>query len=284
MEGLLSPVSTTYYGLDPIVISDERHEPRRSPKSLESTHTLDSLEDALHILKAQPGYDDLIGVLKFIVKSGKVAGSRSRGPSPQSAAIIRVLITEIVPNYWILLSEGTDEHFDNRNGNKSTDAGLLVSCFKSPVGLNAIVTHLDALNHESKAAPKDSRRSDLEILLGIYLDLLSAMLKGDTSLTALWDASGPDDNHATRRIQSQALLSLIASGRILSIAAEALKLRGIWTEQKPSKALWIATGADFVRWVASNIAAWTRSKPSKEALLFCSSLFQKALSLGHSGE
>ncbi|KAL7792986.1 telomere length regulation domain-containing protein [Trichoderma ceciliae] len=279
MDELLTPVSTTYL------------KPRKDAKPLlsevGSTKRLtevpkipqaDSPDEALELLRNQPDYDSLVRVLKYLIKDpGHPDGFHVLVPGPKSAAIVHVLVTEIASNYWTLLKEGggNDGAEDYRD-----DAHLFVRCLQSVTGLNAVLTQLKALIQEHKLGSKDSKRPDLVLHVNIFLDLLATALDGDDAIRALWIASTKKLSTQTlKKVQSQALLSLLTSGRILSTSAEAIEISG--TESIRSDSMWPADGTKFSRWIAHNVISWAKLDKSENELQFCSDLFQRGMSLGY---
>lgn len=281
MDELLTPVSTTYLkprkDAKPLVFeADSIKRVTEIPK----IYQVVSPDEALELLRNQPDYDTLIQILKYLTAdAGHADGFHVHVPGPKSAAIIHVLVTEIASNYWTLLKEGGGD--DGGEGYRG-DARLLVQCLQSVAGLNAVLTHLKALIQEHKLGNKESRRPDLVLHIDIFLDILAAALEGDDSIRTLWIASTQKLGTQTlKKVQSQALLSLLTSGRILSTAAEALEVAG--AENIRSNAIWLADGAKFSQWIAHNVIAWASLIKSENELQFCSDLFQRGMSLGYLG-
>lgn len=281
MDELLTPVSTTYL------------KPRKDSKPLLSevgstkrvievlpTSQVDSPDGALELLRNQPDYDSLIQALKYLTQDEKRPDSfHVHEPGPKSAAIIHVLVTEIASNYWTLLKEGGQ---NDGTEDAYNDAQLFIRCLQSVAGLNAVLTHLRALIQEHKLGSKDSKRPDLEIHIGIFLDLLASALDGDDAIRILWTASaGRLNSETSKKVQSQALLSLLTSGRIISAAAEATEIVG--SETIRADAIWITDGTKYSQWVAFNLIAWARQTAGESELQFCSDLFQRGMSLGYTG-
>jgi telomere length regulation protein len=281
MDELLTPVSTTYL------------KPRKDAKPLLSevsstkrvtevpkVSKVDSPEEALELLRNQPDYDSLIQVLKYLAQDARQPDSfHIHVPGPKSAAIVHVLVTEISSNYWTLLKEGgqsdsAEDYFD--------DAHLFVRCLQSVAGLNAVLTHLKALIQEHKLGSKDSKRPDLVLHVNIFLDLLATALGGDDAVRTLWIASTERLSTQTlKKVQSQALLSLLTSGRILSTAAEAIEVIG--SENIHTNATWPTDGTKFSQWIAYNLITWAKRTNGENELHFCSDLFQRGMSLGYLG-
>src|SRR6185437_15272383 len=78
-------------------------EPEQGPKFSGT-----SVEEAIQVLKSEPDYENLVAVLQFLdsPKSSGISFNIAE-PSPHAAQIVRLLIAEIVPNYWVLLNEGS---------------------------------------------------------------------------------------------------------------------------------------------------------------------------------
>lgn len=273
MEGLLTPVSTTYLrarqdeapgddGFGLVQISQSGPAPPPAP----SSHNVDSADEALEALRSQPDYETLIAVLNFVAQSTRSPQAFSiHAPGPKSAALVQLLVTEIAPNYWTLLSESPE------------DRSLFVGCLRSVTGINAILSHVRVLIQESKAAKPEN-----PLYMGIFLDLLAVVLQGDDVIRTIWDSSiAKLSNEAQKKTQSQALLTLLTSGRLTSLTGEAVDILG--REQASEAAQWVGDGAHMSRSIASSITAWARSTADDHQHQFCATLFQRSLSLGYSG-
>jgi telomere length regulation protein len=200
-------------------------------------------------------------------------------PGPKSAAVIHVLVTDIASNYWTLLKEGGE---NDSVEDDADDLRLFVTCLQSVTGLNAVLSHLKALTQEHKLGPKESKRPDLVLHVNIFLDLLATLLEGENAIQALWVASTEKLGTQTlKKVQSQALLSLITGGRIQSIAAEAIEAAG--SENVRPKSTWQADGAKYSQWVGHNVIAWAKLIRGEGELHFCSDIFQRGMSLGYLG-
>jgi telomere length regulation protein len=272
MEGLLTPVSTTYLR----VTKDEAPEHhdlglvqvRQSGTAPPAPdfHNIDSADKALEALRSQPDYETLISVLKFLSRSSQGPQVFAiHAPGPKSAALVQLLVTETAPNYWILLSESPEDRF------------LFISCLRSISGINAILSHVRVLIQESKAAKPEN-----PLFLGISVDLLAAVLQGDDALRTIWVSSVAKlPNETQKKAQSQALLALLSSGKLVSWAGEALDILG--KDQASEAARWVGDGAQMSKYIASSISLWAKSAQDQVQHQFCASLFQRSLSLGYSG-
>lgn len=284
MDELLTPVSTTYLrqrnNEEPLLV-----EARPAPKinEISKVSKVRSADDALSVLKSQPDYDSLTAVLQFLTGKHAAADFNIHVPTPKSAAIIHVLVQEIVPNYWTILQEGPPVDDAGTSVSLTVDADRLVKSLQSVAGINAVVGHTKALIQESKLSQKDVKRPDLNLHIGLFLDLLSALLDGDDSIRRIRESSTAALADATsKKVQSQSLISLLTSGRVLSISAEASGIIG--KEDTPIRARWLVDGVEFSKWIGRNIATWAKLGPVEADLQACFDIFQRSLSLGYSGK
>ncbi|RFN53077.1 DNA replication checkpoint protein tel2 [Fusarium flagelliforme] len=284
MDDLLTPVSTTY--LKPRKESEPLFTEVKTSSSTQpeprKISAISKADDAIDVLKNQPDYDSLISVLQFLTNSKPSSDSFSLStPSPKSALIVHLLVSEIGPNYWTLLHEGTSDGGTQPTGALTRDAELFLGCVRSLTGINAIITQIRTLIQESRMGGKEEKRSDLSLNASILLSILSAALNSYEAMSVIWASSTKGiANHGLQRIQSQKLASVLTNGQIVSTSAEALGIIGRDRERDDTK--WIADGLQYSKWVGSSIVSWVKSSPEADATAFASELFQKSLSLHHS--
>ncbi|KAK0731082.1 telomere length regulation protein-domain-containing protein [Lasiosphaeris hirsuta] len=283
MDGLLTPVSVIRTeerkkGSQPTPIQElGTSAPEKThPNSQQSFPS--SPEDALDLLRNEPGYDPLIATLVFLARDQPQdpAAFNIRRPNPLSAQLVQVMVSEIVPNYWTLLKEDT-------SGHNTSGLSLLLSCFCSITGVNAILARLKALTQEIKSEPAGKgKRPDLSIKIGILLDLLCNVLAGDSCVLQVWRISSAGlDSRPRLRPLSQELLAIFGSGRIVSITAEAGIISGKQDIKGPAVDVWPADGLKYTKWLAQNIVKGQSPNSAQEQTKFFSDLFVKALRLGH---
>lgn len=282
MDDLLTPVSKTYLKPrqdDEPFLTEVK--PTKLVQPVDKTLDISSADEALDILRNQPDYESLISVLKFLRPNRRVQTAFSlQTPSPKSAAIVQSLVTEIAPNYWALLYEGSGDDTEKDNDHHHLD--LFVSCLRSVTGINAIVSHLKSLLQESKSGNRELKRPDVQLHLSVFLGLLATILKGANSIRTLWETSISDlATESLKKAQSQALRSILTSGKLVSVAAEASDIIG--RDQLRTETQWIIEGSEVTKWIGLNITSWVKTHPPQDQLHFCSDLFHRALSLGYSG-
>ncbi|SCV32098.1 related to TEL2 Protein involved in controlling telomere length and position effect [Fusarium fujikuroi] len=283
MDNLLTPVSTTYLKPrnepEPLFTEVKPASTQKKPPSISDKSTADEIIDAL---KSQPDYDTLISILNFL-NNPKYASSNFSfsTPSPKSASIIHLLVSEIASNYWTLLLEGDIEDDTKGKTELPRDADLFIGCLRSLTGLNAVITQLRVLIQESRLGGKEERRADLSINAGILLSILSSIIGSAQSISTIWSTSIKGiSSVALQRVQCQKLVSILSNGQIVSIAAEALEVMG--RGKVDDGVHWIADGLKYSTWVGNAIVSWVHSSPEPDGMAFACELFQKSLSLHHS--
>ncbi|KAK7989093.1 hypothetical protein PG989_009408 [Apiospora arundinis] len=277
MEELLTPISQTYRSpnqagghlLTLTKTAKTQAEPQANFKG-------STPEEALEALKSQPGYDDLLQILKWLQDGTKDTHHFDiRNPNPQSAQIVHVLVTEIVPNYWTLLKESSSTQ------KKSQPIDLLLASLHSISGLNATLAYIRALLQDARKDPKGLKHSSAVPNLSTALDLLACILRHGTHIQSIWQAvSSSQDNAVKTRALGQDFVSLVAGGKIVSLAAEAEHiLHQADMLEEPS---WIANSKMYAEWLGRDLVDWIQSHPSAGDLKICADLTGRGLKLGHS--
>lgn len=238
-------------------------------------------EDALETLKNEPDYDSLVSALTFLSRYESDGSSfpSIKLPSPLSAQLVHVLVSEIVPNYWALLIE--DAHQPKNSGLR-----LLLYCLSSITGINAILVRLRALIQEAKSeATAKAKRPDISLNLGILLELLCRVLQGDGWLLEAWRiATSGQDGPARTRPRLQEMVATFGGGRVVAIAAEAEGIARASDSSKKVGNIWPADSVQYTEWLGRNIVKLVLSDLGPDETKFGSDLFAKSLRLGHSGK
>jgi telomere length regulation protein len=252
--------------------------PKPTPKH---NITPTTAEDVLEILKHEPDYDSLISALTFLSRheTDRTAFPSIRLPSPLSAQLVQVLVSEITPNYWTLLIEDVHQ-------TKSSGLKLLLYCLSSITAVNAILVRLRALTQEAKSeATTNTKRPDISLNLGILLDLLPRLLHGDGWLLEAYRvATSGEDSPARSRPRLQEIVATFGGGRIISLAAEAEEIVKASGSNKTVANNWPADPLQYTQWLGRNIVKFMLADLTPEETKFASDLFAKALRLGHAGK
>ncbi|TLS25016.1 hypothetical protein PpBr36_07620 [Pyricularia pennisetigena] len=289
MDDLLTPVSQVYTSnkdKQPFLQEVTSGSQPIREKSNAIGSSLSSYEDALEALKAEPDYDDLSSVLKFLLNghATKTQGAphNVHQPNALNSQIIQTLVTNIVPNYWqVLKDEAAKENQDAAQPQSKQSPLLqrLLGCLLNLTGLNAILTHLRGLIGELGTSTVDTQRSMMGLNISTLLDLLCSLLNGHTTLHRIWtNISQSLGSESMLRPLTQEFVNVIGGGRIVSLAAEAEK-----SAQKISGEInvWVASNKDYSIWLVRNIIAWARKDSLESPGNPVSQLLTKALQLGH---
>ncbi|KAK3354329.1 telomere length regulation protein-domain-containing protein [Neurospora tetraspora] len=297
MDGLLTPISTSRLSanhneplLQEVGLIKETAKPNEpllqevglkketaKPNRSSGQRPLNSPEEALEVLRHEPDYDQLVATLRFLSHEDLAGSAFSiKEPSPMTAKLVQVLVSEIVPNYWTLLNEDSHE-------TKSSALGLLLACLRSLTGIRAIIVRLKALLQEAKSGDGKPKRPDIAINLAVLLNLVCLLLKGDDSIRGIWNAATRTlKGDVKTRMLSQEILLTFGSGRILSLTAEAIEHAKDHKAEVDVSNIWLANGSEYTKWLSGNIVKWQLTSPTPDETKLCSELFLKALRLGHS--
>lgn len=157
MDGLLTPVSITYRKQEQTeedaLVEASTPSPPSAPQNdapVRPSH-IRTTGDALEILRNQPSFDDLCLSLAFFDEDRTF---RITTPGPVAAQLVRVLVSEVIPNYWSILYGDTNALKKNKGSRKSRELELLLSSVRSITGLNAILLGLKQLIQQSKESKK----------------------------------------------------------------------------------------------------------------------------------
>ena len=228
---------------------------------------IESADSALKALKNQPRRGIVNNVLKYLTTEG----FSLLLPVPLNASIAHQLVNDTIQNYWRSLKDSAQEK-------------LLAQVLRNPTGLGHISTRLRTLIADSrqKKSPGETRNT-LEHIEDL-LDVLNLILYDDhTSNLILQHVLVCSKNIVQQKLIWKEYLAQTASGRILSIAAEA---EDVLKKRETSRdGSWIADGNAFAAWLGRNIAIMIRANDeSEECRSAVVELLSKALGLGYTGE
>ncbi|KAH3940478.1 hypothetical protein HBI25_118060 [Parastagonospora nodorum] len=234
--------------------------------SIQDAVHIDSANSALEALKSQPSQETVTNALKYMTSDG----FSLLLPEPLNASIAHQLVSDTLPNYW-------------RPLRKSPLAKSFARILRNPTGLGHIITRLRSLVADSRqkrsAGEAQNQAENIEDLLGVLEVTLHA---DDTSSLVLRDTEAHGRTETKKKLIWREYLSQTASGRIISITAEAedvLKSKG--TSRIAS---WLADGNAYADWLGRNIAFMLREVSNSENGISKSAvvdLCSKALTLGY---
>lgn len=276
MEELLTPVSQTYRKSSQQDELFQLSKPVERAPETEPQFRGSSPEEALQTLKNQPSYEVLLSVLKYLQKGSQASHEFDiRKPSPQSAQIVHILVTEIVPNYWTVLRDAS-------SGPSKGDADVLLTCLRSLTGINAILAHMRALLKEAKSDSKSLKDSHVTFSLTFVLEMLSQLLHTDNNMKRIWRSTTFSTNEHQTRPMRQEFIALFASGKIVSLSSEAEDICRQAGKLKDN--MWISDAKSYIDWLGRNMVRWMRSVINDDDLKLCAKVSARAIRLGNSGK
>ena len=226
---------------------------------------IDSVQSALQVLKGQPNHGTVVNVLAFLSNPETSIVI----PQPIYASIAHELVNNIVPNFWRVLRQ------------HSNDYRKLATILRNPTGIGHLITRLRSLIVRSRQRKAPETTQGITELIEDSLDVLTRVLSGDEVSQSIWEEIQTfGKNDIQRRLMWKEFLAQVASGRVLSIRAEA---EDVLTEQGVDVSRF--GGKEFADWLGRNIfhmlVAGAKSEACIAALVELSS---KALTLGYTGE
>ncbi|KAH7364529.1 telomere length regulation protein-domain-containing protein [Rhexocercosporidium sp. MPI-PUGE-AT-0058] len=283
MEGLLTPVSTSYKNgskenEDALVEVVEAE-----PKLKTQFKTASTPVEALEILRNEPDHETLISTLQFLGKGGQSFDIKS--PSPLAAQLVHTLVSDTVPNYWHVLQESSKGKKRNagRHGRSPPERDILLSCLRSVTGLNSVLLSLKQQIQKSKELEKGIGGPKIEDILAIDLQLLQALLEGSETVNTIW--TGVCAASVTRLKQKAVwseFLGLVGGGKILGTAAESEDVINN-ISKRIGERYWVADGTLYSRWLSQNVTYWAKNLPAEveNGWNSCAELLSKSFRLGH---
>lgn len=286
MDGLLTAVKTvkrdTESPLGDASDSQRLHDASPgSPLDLDSRNI--STAQIINVLKSNPNRDQLSLVLAALDPFNNSTQAKDldiRIPSPTTAQMLQILVTTTIPDHWSSLDAKPKE----RRPKNARSRAALLRCLSSVAGLGSLVAQLRSLIAVARAPAKEGKSSGPQLVIRDLLIVLAALLEPHDFLLRLFsDLLAIYDNNTRRQVAWRELVSLIAGGRLLSTAAEALTL--IDEQQASLSFSWLGDGSQYALWLGGNICRMVSDlKPDQESdwgsVAF---LMGRALSLGYAG-
>ncbi|CAL5868119.1 uncharacterized protein PFLUO_LOCUS2343 [Penicillium psychrofluorescens] len=285
MDGLLTAVNTVKRdAVTPLVTSSESAHRQRSvhTSDLYSDHHDLSSDEIINLLRSNPDREQLPAILAALDpfnKSSKAKDVDIRIPNPTTAQILQVLVSATIPDHW-----GSLDAKERKSKDSKTRAALL-RCLSSVAGLGSIVAQVRSLTAAARGSVKEAQGSGSQLVIQDILTVLAALLEPEDFLSRLYaDISVVYDHKTRQQAAWRELASLVAAGRILSTAAEALTLVD---DSKPLSSIsWVGNGSQYGLWLGGNVCHLvSKLKPEDEnAWGFAAFLLGRALSLGYTDQ
>jgi len=233
----------------------------------EDVVSINSTGSALEALKNQPSRNTVNAVLSYLTTEG----FSLLLPEPLNASIAHQLINDTIPNYW-------------RTIKNADEVSKLEKILRSPTCLGHLNTRLRSLIADShqKKAPGEARNTAEHI--ADALQVLSLVLSRDeTSHLVLQDVLAFGKTPTQRKLIWREYITQVASGRLLSMAAEAEDVLKK-SDEAHQDANWVADGKQYAAWLGRNVAvSLARNSNNEEYLAAIVELCSKSLGLGYTG-
>ncbi|KAF8476885.1 telomere length regulation protein-domain-containing protein [Kalaharituber pfeilii] len=224
-----------------------------------------SQDDVLQVLRSSPSLQELATILNYLVTSSETEGSHLtiHHPSPTSSQIVKILVDCTIPDFWHIICE-------DKSYTKEKDA--LIACLRSVLGLGAIVARLSALT----AAIEDTGLSMTEkdgMLCNELLEAMGIVLGKKSLLLEVWrqvfENEGGREGMEITRVKKDILwkefVSLVAGGKVLGVAAGAVRVMGAaWGAKEEAEggttdnggergAAWVGDEAIYATWLGKAV-------------------------------
>ena len=240
---------------------------------LSSRHIID-------LLKSNPDREQLCAILAFIDPFSKSKATRDfdlRLASPITSQILQLLVSTTIPTHWGLLDAKESK------GKDAKSRAALLRCLSSVAGIGSLVAQLRTLISAARASTQQAQGSSSQLGIRDILTVLAALLEPEDFLRRLSsDISKIYDTRTRQQVAWRELVSLVAAGKILSTAAEAVT---VLDESPTSSISWIGTGSRYASWIGRNVShmAVKLSPDSESDWASLALLTGRALSLGYTG-
>ncbi|KAJ5835473.1 hypothetical protein N7447_001499 [Penicillium robsamsonii] len=282
MEALLTAVKTVNRDSDALVTStveslhaDPPARDNIDPEHLSSHHIID-------LLKSSPDREQLYVILAALDPFSKSTTTKDfdlRVANPITAQILQLLVSTTIPDHW-----GSLDAKDSKGKDAKARAALL-RCLSSVAGIGSLAAQLRSLINSARASAQQARGSSSQLGIRDLLAVLAALLEPKDFLFRLSsDISVIYDNKTRQQVTWRELVSLVAAGKILSTAAEALTVTD--ESRSVSSVSWVGNGSQYASWLGRNVSHMAaKLAPDDESDWASVALLTgRALSLGYTDQ
>ncbi|KAK2749235.1 telomere binding protein [Myotisia sp. PD_48] len=290
MENLLRVVGSVDNTQKSLVSEDSLLEAQPTPSfggiqlDEQPVHTISSPDDVLKVVKSRPSLRAVSQALRYIDPACSNDGEFNiLAPTAMSAQILHIIITTTIPDHWSSINTDKRLKIDTHSDKSHKLRGAVLRCLKSVGGLGALLTELRALVAEQNLSQQDKSRQDKGFLILDYLSILSSLLKPDTFLYSVYaDITKFNADPVKCQLLWQELTSFLASGQLLSVAAEAV--HHVKDSQPKSSTIWVADGKLYSSWIGKAIAymASQLQCSDTQGWKYLATLTGRSLSIGYS--
>ncbi|KAJ5093516.1 hypothetical protein N7456_009377 [Penicillium angulare] len=279
MDGLLTAIKTVKQDSGHSLTAVESNGPRHTftPPTLELDQDL-TADQVIDVLKSQPSREEIYTVLALLdpYNKSRTLSLDIRLPGPVSAQILQLLVSSVIPNHWASLVG------DGKTTSSAKARAALLRCLSSVAGIGSLVARLRSLIASVQASSQQTQGSNNQSAISDLLSVFANLLEPTDFLYRTYgDILALNDKSARQRVAWNEVVSLIASGKIVSTAAEAL---AVASDIPSSPTYWLADGRQYAKWLGTNISHMISKLDVNEQSGWphIASLTERALSLGYS--
>ena len=275
MDDFLTPVSTTKVKhIDQVKAPSREHESiTNAGNSDAKVVTIDNPHTVLEAIKNQPSFESLCDALEFLAREiERKDGFHPMLLDPVAANIIHQFVHTTIPDYWQTLRE------------RAVQRKQLVRCLQNPSGIGNILTRLRSLTADCREKKPTGNGRDSASQIADLLHVLEEILRADESLSQVWrDMATHSQNDAQRKMMWKEFVTQTASGRIISLSAEAEDV--LKPQNLTRSASWLANGSNYASWLGRNMAdLMSRVRVDAQFTIALLEVCSKSLTLGYLGE
>jgi telomere length regulation protein len=285
MDDLLSAVKTVN-NREESQISKSLIRDSETGQQIPSHLDADSAESILEILRSKPGRAQVIQVLHLLDPArAPEKGFNITVPNSSAAQILHVLISTTIPDHWNSLGGDHDAEPSAQSEMDTKPKAALLRCLSSVAGIGALIVHLRSLLAAQDSSTKQVKDDSGNLLIiRDLLCVLSSLLKPQGLLLHVYKATlRLIDSSTHRELIWKELTALLAAGKVLSTAAEALA--AIKDLSVSRSVLWIGEGSNYASWLGKRVCQMaSKLQPSEtEAWKSLAFFTGRALKLGYPG-
>ncbi|KAJ5914843.1 hypothetical protein N7504_003726 [Penicillium tannophilum] len=280
MDGLLTAIKTVKQDSDhslATVDSKPRSNALTNPSVIGLNEDL-TPNQIIDVLKSQPSSEQISAVLAALdpFNKSKTLNVDIRVPGPVSAQILQILVSTTIPDHWASVV-GNDKKV------RSTKIrAALLRCLSSVAGIGSLVARLRSLIASARASSQQTQGSSSHSAIQDIISVLAALLEPKDFLFRLYgDNLSLYDNHTRQKVSWNEIVSLVASGKIVSTTAEALTVAN---QIQLSSITWVGDGRRYASWLGANISHFISKLDinDESGWSLVASFTERALSLGYS--
>ncbi|WEW58847.1 telomere binding protein [Emydomyces testavorans] len=289
MDSLLTAVKTVDIGnrreedgLSEAVSQSTTGSALQEKNATDEPWVIDTPQEALRALSSGPSEVELLQVLNFLdpVHTHKT-GYDITDPESFTISILNSLITVVITDRWTAIET---EHSSSPKAKRShTAKSIVLRCFTSVSGIGALIANLRT-SLDRLPAQQTGGSLGRQILLRDTVSVLSYVLQTPGLLLKIFQRSAKIASATRKRLAWSQLIAFLASGRVLSIAAEAFE--SMKDVELPSSIRWIGEGKSYASWLGRCIVSMALSleDADDEGWKSLAKFTQRSLGLGYLNE